>query len=581
MAVATVRVPRPARAGNRPKAALAVLCLAVLIVNLDNTILNVALPTLVVRLKATTGQLQWIVDAYAMVFGGLMLVGGSLADRYGRRQLFLVGLVIFGFGSLGASLASGVDPLIGWRAVMGAGAALTIPSGLAIVNELFHQPAQRGKAVGIWSATIGLGIAIGPVAGGLLLSRFWWGSIFLVNIPVVVAGIIGGLLLVPDSRNKFSRRPDPLGGLLTVAGLGLILWAIIEGPNDGWLSPTVLGAALAGLVVMGGFVAWEHHIDHPMLPLAFFRSRRFSLAIIAVALGVFALLGGLFVQTQFLQFGRGYSPLEAGLCILPVAGLLATGALTSPWIVRAIGTKFTAATGLLLVSGGLLQVAIIVSVTTTYAEVLPGMLLMGLGAGLLMPSATDSVLGTLTRDDTGVGSATNSTAMQVGGAMGVAVIGSVLSTRYQHTLEPALAGHHVPPVAAHTILGSLGGALAVARIVGGSLGAGLAHVARVGFALGSHSAFLVAAAVTGTGALLILAALPSRPLPEESVRRLEPGSGEPPAPQSQQSIISETEDQAVTPMDCRRQPGHPATPRPAIPTGATVIGRGPSRPRNG
>jgi EmrB/QacA subfamily drug resistance transporter len=494
-------------------------------VNLDNTILNVALPTLVVRLKATTGQLQWIVDSYAMVFGGLMMVGGSLADRYGRKRLFLVGLVIFGCGSLGASFASGVDLLIGWRAVMGAGAAMTIPSGLAIVNDLFRQPAQRGKAVGIWSGTIGLGIAIGPVAGGLLLSRFWWGSIFLVNIPVVVAGIVGGLLLVPDSRNKFSRRPDPLGGLLTVVGLGLILWAIIEGPNDGWLSVTVLGAALAGLAAIGGFVVWEHHIDHPMLPLGFFRSRRFSIAVIAVALGVFALLGGLFVQTQFLQFGLGYSPLKAGLCILPIAGVLATGALTSPLIVRAIGTKFAVACGLLLVSGGLVQIAIIASVTTTYAEVLPGMLLMGLGAGLLMPSATDSVLGTLAQDDTGVGSATNSTAMQVGGALGVAVIGSVLSTRYQHTLEPALAGRHVPPVAAQAILGSLGGALAVARLVGGALGAGLSHIARVGFALGSHSAFLVAASVTGAGAVLILAALPSRPSPEEPTCQLEQQAG--------------------------------------------------------
>jgi MFS family permease len=208
MAVATAGVAPRGRAERRPKVALAGLCLAVLIVNLDNTILNVALPTLVVRLRATTGQLQWIVDAYAMVFGGLMMVGGSLADRYGRKRLFLVGLVIFGCGSIGASFASGVELLIGWRAVMGAGAAMTIPSGLAIVNDLFPQPAQRGKAVGIWSGTIGLGIAIGPVAGGLLLSHFWWGSIFLVNIPVVVTGIMGGLLLVPDSRNRLGRRPD-------------------------------------------------------------------------------------------------------------------------------------------------------------------------------------------------------------------------------------------------------------------------------------------------------------------------------------------------------------------------------------
>ena len=498
---------------------MAVLCLAVLMVNLDNTILNVALPTLVVRLKATTNQLQWIVDAYAMVFGGVMLVGGSLADRYGRKRLFVIGLVIFGAGSFGAAYAGSVNPLIVWRAVMGAGAAMTIPSGLSIVNDLFRQPEQRATAVSIWSGTIGIGIAVGPVAGGLLLSRFWWGSIFLVNAPVVVAGIIGTLLLVPESRNSLTRRPDPLGALLTVAGLGLILWAIIEGPNEGWFSPRVLEAALAGVAVMAGFVAWEHHIDHPMLPLTFFRSRRFSIAVVAVGLGVFALLGGLFVQTQFLQFGLGYSPLTAGLCILPIAGVLVSGALMSPWIVRAVGTKFVAACGLLLVSGGLIQIAAIASTTTTYADVLPGMLLMGLGAGLLMPSATDSVLGTIGRDDAGVGSATNSTAMQVGGALGVAVIGSVLSTRYQRTLAPVLVGHHIPQFATQTILGSLGGALAVARIAGGSLGAALAHTARVGFALGSQSAFLVAAGVTGAGAVLVLAALPSRQPPDGPVSR--------------------------------------------------------------
>jgi EmrB/QacA subfamily drug resistance transporter len=500
-------------------------------VNLDNTILNVALPTLVLRLNASTDQLQWIVDAYAMVFGGTLLVDGSLADRYGRKRLLITGLVIFGGGSLGAAFAGGVDPLIAWRAVMGAGAAMTIPSGLSIVNDLFRHPTRRAKAVGIWSGTVGLGIAVGPVAGGLLLTHFWWGSVFLVNIPVVVAGIVGTALLVPESRNQATRRPDPVGALLTMTGLGLVLWAIIEGPDHGWHSPGVLGAGVAGLIVIAGFVTWESHSDHPMLPLWFFRSRRFSVALIAVALGVFALLGGLFIQTQFLQFGLGYSPLGAGLRILPIAGVLAAGALNSAWIVRRIGTKFTAAAGLLLVTTGLAQIATVTSVTTTYALVLPGMLLMGLGAGLLIPSVTDSVLGALTQDDAGVGSAMNSTAIQVGGALGVAVVGSVLSTRYQHTLEPALAAHHVPHVAAQAILGSLGGALAVARIAGGSLGVALAQLAREGFMLGSRSAFIVSAGVTGVGVVVVVAALPSRPPAEEPDPSPPPADGSVPVPE--------------------------------------------------
>jgi len=500
--------PRP----PQPKwAILLVLCLAVLIVNLDNTILNVALPTLVQRLKASTDELQWIVDAYAMVFGGMMLVAGSLADRYGRKRLFVIGLVIFGAGSLGAAFAGGVDSLISWRAVMGVGAAMTIPSGLSIVNDIFRDPAQRAKAVGVWAGTIGLGIAIGPVAGGLLLARFWWGSIFLVNVPIAAVGIAGTLLLVPESRHQISRRPDPVGATLAIAGLGLILWAIIGGPNHGWISRGVLGSGLGGVAVIGGFVMWEHHIDHPMLPLDFFRSRRFTIALFSVATAVFALLGGLFLQTQFFQFSLGYTPLKAGMCILPIAGVLAAGALTSSSIVRVIGTKLTAGAGLLLVTGGLAQIAAESSIGMTYAQALPGMLLMGLGAGFLMPAATDSVLGAITRDDAGVGSATNSTAMQVGGALGVAVVGSVLSTKYQDMLKGAIAGHHVPPVAKQAILGSLGGALVVARTVGGSLGAALARAARMSFEQGSRDALIVAAVVTGVGVLLVLAALPSRP----------------------------------------------------------------------
>jgi EmrB/QacA subfamily drug resistance transporter len=490
---------------------LTVLCVAVLIVNLDNTILNVALPTLVRRLQATTDELQWIVDAYAMAFGGLLLVGGSLADRYGRKRFFTLGLVIFGGGSLGAAFSGSVGPLIAWRAVMGGGAALTIPSGLSIVNDLYRVASERARAVGIWSGTIGLGIAIGPVAGGLLLSRFWWGSVFLVNVPVVVLGIVGTWLFLPESRSLAPDRPDPAGSALSILGLGLILWAIIEGPTRGWLAPEVLATGAAGVAVIAGFVVWERSIDHPMLPLEFFRSRRFSVAIVSVGLGLFALFGGLFLMTQFLQFFLGYTPLGAGLRILPIAGVIALGALVSPRAVRGIGTKLVTTIALLFVVGGLAQIALASVASVTYLEELPGMLLMGFGAGFLVPAAIDSVLGAVTQADAGVGSAMNSTAMQVGGAVGVAVLGSVLSTRYRNSMQAVIAGHHVPAVAAQAILGSIGGALTVAQIAGGRVGSELAAAARVAFALGSRTALVVGAAVTGAGALLALIALPSRP----------------------------------------------------------------------
>lgn len=498
----------------RRRSALAVLCVAVLMVNLDNTILNVALPTLVRRLGATTGELQWIVDAYAIVFGGALLVAGSLADRLGRRWLFVAGLVVFGAGSLAAAFSGGVNSLIAWRAVMGAGAAMTIPSGLSIVNDMFRDPVQRARAVGAWSGTVGLGIAIGPVAGGLLLSRFWWGSVFLVNVPVVVAGIVGTLALVPNSRSLASRRPDPSGALLSMGGLGLVLWAIIEGPTLGWASGEVLGTAIGGMAVLACFLVWEHRVDHPMLPLVYFRSRRFSVALSALGLAVFALFGGLFIMTQFLQFSLGYTPLGAGLRVLPISGMLAGGALASQRVVKRTGTKLTVAAALLLIAGGLVEVAAGSSASATYLRELPGMLLMGLGAGLLLPAGINSVLGTLAHDDAGVGSATNSTAMQVGGAIGVAVVGSVLSTRYQHHMHSVLAGHQVPAIAAHAILGSIGGALSVARTVGGLLGAELASAARAGFAAGDRSAMVVAASVIVAGVILVLAGLPPRAAPD-------------------------------------------------------------------
>jgi EmrB/QacA subfamily drug resistance transporter len=513
---ATSAAPRPAAiAFDEPCArrwsVLVVVCVAALIVNLDNTILNVALPTLVRKLDATSSELQWIVDSYAMVFAGLLLVGGSLADRFGRKRVFLIGLTVFAGGSIGAALSGSVDLLIILRAVMGAGAALTIPSSLSILNDVFRNPKERARAIGIWGGTIGLGIAIGPIAGGLLLSNFWWGSVFLVNVPIAVAGFVGTLVLVPDSKNPAAAHPDPVGGSLSVAGLGLLLWAIIEAPTDGWSSRQVLGVGFASLVVLGGFVAWEARSHHPMLNLGFFSDRRFSIAAAAECLGTFGLLGALFLLTQFLQFDLGLSPLESGVRILPLAAVLVLSAALSPILGRVVGIKITVAGGLVAIAGGLWQISVVSSLATTYMDVLPGLLLIGLGAGMLLPTATNSVVGSVPQGDSGVGSAANAVALQVGGALGVAVIGSVLSTRYQDRMASALVGRHVPIAVTHTILGSLGGALAVAAGVGGATGGLLARAARTAFMSGNHVSLVVGALVAVGGALLVLARLPARP----------------------------------------------------------------------
>jgi EmrB/QacA subfamily drug resistance transporter len=504
-----VAMPRGNQRAHR-WATLMVVCASALIINVDNTILNVALPTLVRTLHATSSELQWIVDSYAMVFAGLLLVGGSLADRFGRKRLFLLGMTVFAGGSIGAAFSGSVDLLIACRAVMGAGAALTIPASLSIINDVFRDPTERARAIGAWAGTIGLGIAIGPIAGGLLLARFWWGSIFMVNVPIVIAGFVGALLLVPDSKNQAADRPDPGGALLSIGGLGLLLWAIIEAPTQGWTSKSVVGVGVASLVVIGAFVAWEAHSRHPMLKLAYFADRRFSVAAAGECLGLFGLMGALFLQTQWLQFDLGYSPLQAGLRILPIAAVLCVSAPLSPMVARAAGIKCTVAAGLAAIAGGLWQVSAVSTPATTYGMVVPGMLLIGLGTGLLLPTATNSVVGSVPQGDSGIGSASNAVALQVGGALGVAVIGSVMSTRYQNHMIAALASRHVSVVATNTILGSLGGALTVANSAGGATGTLLAHAARAAFMSGNQVSLAVGAGVALGGAVLVLACLPSR-----------------------------------------------------------------------
>ncbi|MDE3069658.1 MAG: DHA2 family efflux MFS transporter permease subunit, partial [Acidobacteriota bacterium] len=437
--------------------ALAVLCLPLLMVSLDNTVLNVVLPTIVRKLHANTSELQWIVDSYVLVFAGLLLVAGSLADRVGRKRTFLVGLLAFAAGSTWAAFGGSVGHLIAARASMGIGGALIMPATLAIITDAFASPRERQRALGIWAATTGAGIALGPIVGGLLLAHFWWGSVFLVNVPIALLAVGCALPLVSESRNRLARRPDPAGALLSVAGLTLLVWAIIEAPVRGWASALVLAAGSGGIALLALFVAFEARSSHPMLNLAFFGRRRFSAAIVPVGLVMFGLFGALFVMTQFLQFRLGYTPLQAGMRTLPAAGAIVVIAPLSTVLVRLAGAKLTVGAGLLIVAGGLWQISG-ASAASTYAGILPGMIMLGGGAGLVIPPATGSVMGTLPREHLGVGSATNSTFLQVGGAVGVAVIGSLLSTRYQHRVGATITLLHLPHAIAQTVLGSLGGA---------------------------------------------------------------------------------------------------------------------------
>ena len=493
----------------RRRLVLGVLCVSLLVVSLDSTILNIALPALVRALRATESQLQWVVDVYACVFAGLLLVAGSVGDRIGRKKVFCVGLAVFACGSAASAFSASVTALITARAVMGLGAACIMPATLSIITDVFRDPLEQARAIGIWSGTTGLGIAVGPIAGGWLLAHFWWGSVFLINVPVALVGMVAALLWVPDSHDPVRRPIDTFGAVLSTTGLAMLLWSIIEAPVRGWGSPLVLGAGVCALAILGGFVAWERHTPHPMLVLEAFSNRRFSVAMGAVASAVFALMGALFVLTQFLQFSLGYSAFATGVRILPIAAVLAAAALVSARLDRWLGTKVVVAGGLVIVAAGMWRL----TTTTTasgFSNVLTGMILLGLGAGLIIAPATASVMGSLPRERAGVGSATNSTSLQVGGALGVAVIGSVLSSRYQEAMTPVLTGHPVPPVAAQAIVGSVGGALAVARVAGGELGRQLASAARYAFVVGMDRALLVGAVVVALSALLAIVALPAR-----------------------------------------------------------------------
>jgi hypothetical protein len=334
--------------------------------------------------------------------------------------------------------------------------------------------------------------------------------VFLINVPIALLALGAGIPFIPDSRNEHAQRLDLAGSLLSVLGLGLVLWAVIEAPVHGWTSAEVLGTGAGGIAALLGFVAWESRCSHPLLRLPFFRQAAFSGAILGTATMMFALMGMLFVLTQFLQFQLGYSALQAGIHMLPAAGGIAVVAPFSALVVRRLGTKLTVALGLALVAGGLWQISG-ATVTTTYSAVLAGAILIGVGAGLVLPASTGSLMGTLPLEHTGVGSATNGSFLNIGGALGVAIVGSIMSTRYQHQLSASAAAHALPATIHQTILGSLGAALEVAGRAGGLLGGGLATAARTAFMSGMNAALTTGAGVVLAGALLALIVLPSRP----------------------------------------------------------------------
>lgn len=493
---------------------LGVLILALFGVTLDNLILNIALPTLAVDLEATAAELQWIVNAYVLVFAGMLLVAGALSDRFGRRRVLLIGLALFGIGSALAPLVADATQLIVLRAFMGLGAALTMPSTLSILSDVFDE-AERPKAIAAWGAVSGLGIVAGPLVGGYLLEHFHWTSVFLVNVPFVVIGIIATLAVVPESRAPGKVALDPAGALLSVVGLVALVWAITEIPSNGWTSPAVIGAFAIATATLATFLWWEGRIAEPMLDVRLFRDRRFTAASLSVTLAFFSLMGALFFLTQYLQGVRGLSALETGVRFIPIAiGIIAVSPISAVLTTR-LGARVVVAAGLSVTAAGLALMSTL-GLAPSDLQVSTILVVIAAGLALAMTPATDAIMSAVPKEKFGVGSAVNDTVREVGGAFGVAVLGSLSAASYAGAMHAVTAG--LPPVAADAARESLAAASAVAASIGGEAGAALLATARTGFVDAMSMTSLVGAAIAGGGALLALLWLPARaPLVESAI----------------------------------------------------------------
>ena len=497
-------MPSPEQAYERRWVTLGVICMALVVITIDNTILNVALPTIVRDLDATGSQLQWIVDSYVIVFACLLLTAGALGDKYGRKGALMCGVALFGAFSALASLATSPDVLIVCRGLMGIGGALIYPTTLSILTNTFTGR-ERARAIGIWAGISGIGIAIGPLVGGFLVEHFSWGAVFLVNVPVCVIAFVAAAIFVPTSRDPDNRPLDPLGSLLSIIMLIGLLYAVIQAPEAGWTATNVLIGFAVGLVFGGLFAWWELHTSDPMLDLRFFENPRFSAASVTVTLVTFAVFGSTFLLTQYFQFVLGYSPLKSGLMAAPVAIGMMVAAPNAPRFVFRWGTKRVVVTGIVVTSAAML----LYGSNTVMSSFVAGAavrLLLGLGVGLTMAPATESIMGSLPLGKAGVGSAVNDTTRQTGGAIGIAVMGSLFAAFYHHFTS---AAGKLPGATAAAVHDSVGSALVAAAKLPAAQAHVVSQVARDGFIDAMRLTFPIGAAIVLAAAVVAWKWLPA------------------------------------------------------------------------
>jgi DHA2 family integral membrane protein (MFS transporter) len=489
---------------------LGVLMLSLLIVVLDNSILNVAIKTISTPaptgLGATQGELEWAINSYTLVFAGLLFSAGLLGDRLGRKRVLMGGLVVFGIGSALAASSGSPGELITFRALMGLGAAFVMPATLAVLMNVFEREEQP-KAIGIWAGGVGLAIAIGPITGGVLLDHFWWGSVFLINVPIVIVAVGLMLWLVPDSRDPNPGRLDPVGVVLSVVGLVLLVYGIIRGGElADFTDPTVLGTIAAGLAVLVAFVVFEKRSTHPSVDVTYFKNKVFSAAIAAIALVFFALMGVTFFSVFYTQSVRGYSPLQTGLLMLPLAAAQMIFAPRARLLVDRFGYKATTTVGMLIIAAMLAAFATLEADTPIWIlEVI--FFLMGTGMAHIMTPVSVVIMQTLPREKAGSASALSNTFRQVGGALGIAVLGSVLSTAYRGGIEDKLGA--LPAGLRHTAGESIESTLGAAAKLG-PRGEALVGSANDAFLHAMHVTALWGAGVAVVGAVVVALYLPGK-----------------------------------------------------------------------
>jgi EmrB/QacA subfamily drug resistance transporter len=501
----------PSAASGHPAAALTVICLSVFVINVDATIVNVALPTLSRDLNATTAQLQWIVDAYTLVMSGLLLSAGSLGDRYGRRGWLSSGLIVFAVTSAVAAQVDSAGALIAARAAMGVGAAVIFPTTLGLITNIFTDPVRRARAIGIWAAMVGVGVAVGPMTGGWLLEHFSWSSIFLVNVPIAALAMVGGILFVPTSRDPAAPRLDMPGLVLSAIGITALVYTVIGAPGWGWGSARTAMGFAAAILILIVFALWERRSPQPMLDVSVFANRRFSGGSLAVAAGFLTLFGFIFVITQYFQFIKAYSAFQAGVGLLPVAVSIAVASVVGPRVVHRIGTTTVVSAGLAVFAAGLAW-ASTADASTPYAVLAMQMVLLGSGLGLTTAPATEAIMGSLNADKAGVGSAVNDTTRELGGTLGVAIVGSVFASVYSGGVASAPALAALPPGLRSTVEGSMAAAykvigqvpLSADRIT--ALRTAVDHAFLNGMRVGS----LVCAGIAMGAAVVVVALLPAR-----------------------------------------------------------------------